>query len=84
MTISARWLTLLLLSWIPASASLVNSQSTLQDRPSYGALEIGDPYFPGLGNVDYDVEHYALELAIDINSNEVAATARIRARALLY
>ncbi len=27
-----------------------------------GASGVGDPYFPGLGNGGYDVEHYALEL----------------------
>src|SRR5688572_22747014 len=74
MTTSAGSLALLVLSWAPASA--------LPARPQTGALEIGDPYFPGLGNGGYDVEHYALELAIDMGSNEVAATARIRARTL--
>jgi aminopeptidase N len=86
MTTSARLLAILVLSWIPSSASLASPQASSQERPrapQAGALEIGDPYFPGLGNGGYDVEHYALELAIDMDSNEVAATARIRARALL-
>jgi aminopeptidase N len=60
-------------------------QASAQARPQQpraGALEIGDPYFPGLGNGGYDVEHYALELDIDMDGGELTATARIRARAL--
>jgi aminopeptidase N len=53
-----------------------------QEQPRAGALEIGDPYFPGLGNGGYDVEHYALELDVDMEGDALAATARIRARAL--
>jgi aminopeptidase N len=85
MSTSARALALLVLSWAPASASLAWQQASPQERPRApraGALEIGDPYFPGLGNGGYDVEHYALELEIDMDSDEIAATARIRARAL--
>lgn len=46
------------------------------------ALEIGDPYFPGLGNGGYDVEHYDLELDLDMASDELEARATLRARAL--
>jgi aminopeptidase N len=46
-----------------------------------GALDIGDPYFPGLGNGGYDVQHYDLELDVDMDSDEFAALARIDARA---
>src|SRR5262245_37185136 len=51
-------------------------------RPEDGALEIGDPYFPGLGNGGYDVEHYDLELDLDMASDTFGAKATIRARAL--
>ena len=47
-----------------------------------GALEIGDPYFPGLGNGGYDVEHYALEIDLDLAQEEIKASATLRARAL--
>jgi aminopeptidase N len=53
-----------------------------QQQPQAGALEIGDLYFPGLGNGGYDVEHYSLELDIDMDGDALTATARIRARAL--
>jgi len=58
------------------------SPSSVQTPPQAGALEIGDPYFPGLGNGGYDGEHYSLELDVDMESDELTATARIRARAL--
>lgn len=32
-------------------------------EPAPGAPDVGDPYFPGLGNGGYDVQHYALDLA---------------------
>jgi len=85
MTTSARSLALLVLSWVPTSASFARPQASPHEAPrapQAGALEIGDPYFPGLGNGGYDVEHYALELEIDMDANAIAATARIRARAL--
>jgi len=50
--------------------------------PQPGALDIGDPYFPGLGNGGYDVEHYRLDLDVDFTSDELVATAIVRARAL--
>ena len=59
---SARSLALLVLSWITASLAGAASVSAPPHAPQAGALEIGDPYFPGLGNGGYDVEHYALEL----------------------
>jgi hypothetical protein len=79
MTTSAGSLALLVLSWVPATASLASAQAS---APQAGALEIGDPYFPGLGNGGYDVEHHALELLVDMGADEIAATASIRARAL--
>jgi aminopeptidase N len=51
--------------------------------PAEGALEIGDPYYPGLGNGGYDVEHYDLTLDVDLFSDELTATAILRARALV-
>ncbi len=52
-------------------------------EPEAGALGIGDPYYPGLGNGGYDVEHYDLTLAVVPSSGVLEATARIRARALV-
>ena len=47
-----------------------------------GALEIGDPYFPGLGSGGLDVQHYDLALRVDVDSDEIAAEARLAVRAL--
>lgn len=42
---------------------------------------IGDPYYPELGNGGYDVQHYALDLAVDVERNVISGTATIAARA---
>ena len=47
-----------------------------------GARGIGDPYFPALGNGGYDVQHYTLDLDVDMDAEEIAATATIEAEAL--
>ncbi len=73
-----------LLAVAPVSAAPVLPTVPAREGPALaaGALEIGDPYFPGLGNGGYDVEHYALELALDMTSDELEARATLRARAL--
>jgi aminopeptidase N len=45
-----------------------------------GAAGIGDPYFPLDGNGGYDVQHYALDLAYDPATDELAGTATVSAR----
>jgi aminopeptidase N len=47
-----------------------------------GAAGIGDPYFPDMGNGGYDVQHYDLDLAVDMMQSRVSATVEISARAL--
>lgn len=46
-----------------------------------GAAGLGDPYFPGLGNGGYDVDHYTIELDVDPVANEIAGTTTIAAAA---
>jgi aminopeptidase N len=43
---------------------------------------IGDPYFPMLGNGGYDVQHYDLDLTVDMAAEEIDAVATIEARSL--
>jgi aminopeptidase N len=71
-------------SLAPSNASQSGAGARAQHarQPEAGALEIGDPYFPGLGNGGYDVEHYRLELDIDMSADEFEARAAVRARAL--
>src|SRR5215216_1601049 len=49
-----------------------------------GSSGIGDPYFPLLGNSGYDVQHYTLDLDLDVASGSISAgRATIDAIALL-
>jgi len=49
-----------------------------------GQVGSGDAYFPTMGNGGYDVQHYALDLTIDVAGSGIeAATARIDALALV-
>jgi aminopeptidase N len=42
---------------------------------------IGDDYYPDLGNSGYDVQHYTLDLAADVDANTLAGTVTIDALA---
>ncbi|WP_405605643.1 M1 family metallopeptidase [Streptomyces sp. NBC_01410] len=46
-----------------------------------GSAGVRDPLFRGLGNGGYDVQHYALTLAYDPDTNHLKGTAEITARA---
>ncbi|MEW1722842.1 M1 family metallopeptidase [Streptomyces sp. NPDC093109] len=46
-----------------------------------GAAGLGDPYFPGLGNGGYDVEHYGLTLDYTPATGRLKGVAEITARA---
>ena len=49
-----------------------------------GSSGIGDPYYPLLGNSGYDVQHYTLDLDLDVAGGSIAAgRATIEAVALL-
>lgn len=47
---------------------------------SEGAVGIGDPLYPQLGNGGYDVQRYTLDLDVDVATNTISATATIEAR----
>jgi aminopeptidase N len=46
-----------------------------------GPAGAGDPYFPTLGNAGYDVGHYTLDLDYDAETDVLAGTATIEAKA---
>jgi aminopeptidase N len=49
-----------------------------------GSSGIGDPYYPLLGNSGYDVQHYSLDLNLDVDGASITAgNATIEAIALL-
>ena len=54
-------------------------QSQLVDSPPEG---LGDELFPTFGNAGYDVQHYTLDLTIDVASNIVSGTATLNVKAL--
>lgn len=46
-----------------------------------GSAGIGDPYFPGLGNGGYDVQHYGIDIALTVKPSHFSATTTIDALA---
>ena len=50
--------------------------------PEDGGVDgLGDPYYPGLGNVGYDVQHYTIDLTVDVETNTIAGIVTIEALA---
>jgi aminopeptidase N len=54
---------------------MAHSQPSAQVEASLDS--IGDPYFPGLGNGGYDVQHYTLDLEIAYPGTDVALTGSV-------
>lgn len=73
-----RKMIILLLLMLPG---LIGAALTLAHGALPGDHGIGDPYYPGLGNGGYDVQHYTIELAVDVSRNFVAGSATIEALA---
>ena len=48
---------------------------------SAGTPGLGDPYYPGLGNGGYDVQHYTIDINVDVTGNHFSAVATIDATA---
>lgn len=46
---------------------------------SPGAESLDDPYFPGLGNGGYDVQHYTIDLDVALESNSLIGDVTIEA-----
>jgi aminopeptidase N len=61
----------------PVAGAVVTPMPTLP--PSAGSL--GDPLFPQLGNAGYRVDHYTLDLSVDVATNTLTSTATILAQA---
>jgi len=78
-------LKLLLLAclWLDGCTPLVSVQpSSAPSGSDIGAAGLGDPLYPQLGNGGYDVTHYAIELAVDMDSDTITGTTTIQAQAL--
>ncbi len=52
-----------------------------QSAGTAGTPGLGDPYFPGLGNGGYDVQHYAIDINVDVTGNHFSAVTTIDATA---
>lgn len=46
-----------------------------------GADNAGDPYYPQMGNGGYDVQHYTIDLAVDMDDYSIAGSTTIDAQA---
>jgi aminopeptidase N len=63
-----------------ASAAFAGS-ARAADGFTPGSAGLGDPFFPNAGNGGYDVTNYSLTLSYEPETNQLAGTAVIRARA---
>lgn len=66
----------------PEEAIIPTWTITPPEKPAgmIGASGIGDPYYPLMGNGGYDVQHYDLNLNVDMALERISATAVITAR----
>ncbi|MEO8393713.1 MAG: M1 family metallopeptidase, partial [Chloroflexota bacterium] len=64
----------LILMLLLVGATVVNAQSA-------GNPGLGDPYFPGLGNGGYDVQHYDVREIVNVQPAQFAGTTIIQATA---
>ncbi|MCJ7672502.1 MAG: hypothetical protein MUP67_10740, partial [Acidimicrobiia bacterium] len=97
-SVLARFLVFVLLTAALVTTTPIANAATPADRPPPagppGTLDPPDPYFPGLGNRGYDVEHYDLGIAYDpesanpagspppgVKAGELRGDTRIRANA---
>lgn len=51
--------------------------------PVKGAAGLGDKLFPNAGNGGYDVQHYDLDLTVDVENNIITGTATLTAAATI-
>lgn len=64
-----------------APSTTTTTTATPRPEGEPGAPGVGDPYFPGLGNGGYDVDHYTLELQWLPEDGSLAGTTTIEATA---
>ena len=50
--------------------------------PTFSPETIGDTFYRGLGNSGYDVQHYALDINVNMDTKEISATAALNATTL--
>ncbi len=86
--LSAAFILSLALGVVACSAPTVarvagaSQASVRPQNPVAGAAGVGDAYYPELGNGGYDVQHYDLELDVEMASKWLEAKATLRITAL--
>jgi aminopeptidase N len=65
----------------PTATSLPTSTLTLEGYAA-GSSGIGDSYYPRMGNGGYDVQHYDLNIQVDLSLQRINAVAKIDALSL--
>jgi aminopeptidase N len=65
----------------PPTVPTAPTTTVAAGRPSAGAPDANDPYYPGLGNGGYDVTHYALDLSWSPVNERLDGIATIEATA---
>ena len=58
-----------------------NGTSISPHDSTTGSDSLGDPYYPQLGNGGYDVQHYTLDLTVDVEQNTITGTVTVDAQA---
>ena len=66
----------------PSASATVPAPSATAPADAITQDSLGDPYYPQLGNGGYDVAHYNIDLAVDVERNVVSGTTTIAARAI--
>jgi len=58
------------------------SETEISPALSHGASGVGDPFYPLLGNGGYDVQHYTIDLVVDMESGSIEGSTVVDATAL--
>jgi len=72
---------LIALCWLTVGQPATVAARAATIPPIAGEDGLGDPLYPQLGNGGYDVQHYTIELAVDVARNTITGTTTITALA---
>jgi aminopeptidase N len=63
---------------VPAQGTPALSAKACPPQPQASAAGLGDPLFPDLGNRGYGVQHYDLDLAVNVAAQTISGTATLK------
>ena len=61
--------------------AVLTTSVVIAQGPVQGDSGLGNPYYPNAGNGGYDVQHYQLDLTVDVENNVLNGEATIDAKA---